>query len=220
MASRTPPRGPGEATRGPGIRSGFAAGAILLLATLAAPAVGQECGTLDPGDRVRLTLRDPPPGVTPIPELPPGRSLEGTLVHIDLVTVVLEMEGTVVQIPRWYVEAAEEWCRREGGLGPVSSALVGGLIGGIAAGAIAACFAKEETDVGSEDGRGGCHPDRNPDAVGKAAVGGLVVGGLIGLAVGSAGPDRRWTSVPLEISRAPGVPGRWEVALRIPVGGG
>ena len=198
----------------------MAAGAIVVLAALGAPAAGQECGTLDPGDRIRLTLRDPPPGVTPIPELPPGRSLAGVLVHIDLETVVVEVEGTAVEIPRWYVEAVEEWCRQEGGLGPLSSALVGGLVGGIAAGAIAACFATEVNDVGSEDGRGICHPDRNPDAVGKAAVGGLVVGGLIGLAIGSSEPDRRWTPVPLELARAPGAPGRWDVGLRIPVGGG
>jgi hypothetical protein len=220
MAPGTPTREPGGAARAPGVRRGMAAGAILLLTALADPSAAQECGTLDPGDRVRLTLRDLPPGVAPIPELPPGRFLEGILVHIDLETVGVEVEGATVEIPRWYVEAAEEWCRPEGGLGPVSSAVVGGLIGGVAAGALAACLADEVTDVDTEDGPGVCHPDRNPDAVGTAAVAGLVVGALVGLAVGSAGPDRRWTSVPLELSRAPGMPGRWDIGLRIPVGGG
>jgi len=219
MEPGTPSRERGGAA-GAAIRGGIATGALFVFAALAAPAGAQECGTLDAGDRVRLTLRDRPPGVAPIPRLPPGDSLEGLLVHIDLEMVVVEVEGATVEIPRWYVEAAEEWCRPEGGLGPGSSALVGSLIGGIAAGAIAACLAEDETDGSSEDEPGVCHPDRDPDAVGKAALGGLVVGGLIGLAIGSSGPDRSWTPVPLELTRAPGAPGRWDIGVRIPLGGG
>jgi hypothetical protein len=219
VAPARPARVPEAEKPPPGIRRASAAGAILLLAAISQPATAQYCGTLAPGDRVRLTLRDRPPGVTPIPELPPGRSLEGILVHIDLEEVVLEVEGSSVEIPRWYVEAAEEWCRPEGGLGPVTSAVAGGLVGGIAAGAIAACLAEGETDAGSGDGPGVCHPDRNPDAVGKAAVAGLIVGALVGLAIGSAGPDRSWTPVPLELTRSPEMPGRWDIGVRIPVGG-
>ncbi len=209
----------GGAARVPGVCGRVAAGALVVFAAVAAPAGAQECGTLDPGDRVRLTLRDRPPGVAPIPRAGPGDSLEGILVHIDLETVVVEVDGGAVEIPRWYVEAAEEWCRPEGGLGPGSSALVGSLIGGIVAGAITACLADDETDGSSEDEPGVCHPDRDPDAVGKAALGGLVVGALIGLAIGSSGPERSWTAVPLEVTPAPGAPGRWDIGVRIPVGG-
>ena len=188
----------------------------LLLLLLAAPVGAQVCGQLDPGDHVRLGLRARPPAADEAFALPPGDVIEGILVRIDLEAVVVDVEGRPIEIPRWYVESVEERCRPDGGLGPGSSALVGGLIGGVLAGAVAACFAENEGDKET----GTCHPDRNPDAVGKSAVVGLVVGGLIGLAAGSIRTSPSWTSVPLELQVVPGGGGRWEIGLRLPLGGG